>query len=223
MTTINCRGTIIELDNNILKYFPFIENILKYKNEFTKFENNVLKLNIDPIIMTELVNFYVMPYYRIPIKYISNVKELAKYMGHGILTTVSTNEKVIDNVYKINQITMELTCSKNNTQVQPINSFIRKCININVSENIINCIFDGLAENPRNYSIVPESEYSTSTWHLSEAHITRHKIPGYIDYESNFYYLANYKSLKIINSMLFNSTIKIDSRFNFNIIYEKIC
>jgi hypothetical protein len=83
---MNCRGKIIEMDNNTIKYFPFIENILKRQDNFEA-ENVIIKINIDPIIMSELLNFYTMPRYFINIKYLRNTKELAKYMGNEILST----------------------------------------------------------------------------------------------------------------------------------------
>lgn len=212
MTTIICRGIFIDIDNDILKYFPFIENILKYKDKFaTKFENNALKLNFDPIIMNELVNFYVMPHYHISENNISNVKELAKYMGSEILTTMITKEKTIDNVYKINKIGMTINYSDTiHNGSYPTNNLLRKCVDLDVNGETIECVFDGLPENPLNYTYV------------EGIHTAYYSYKSHTIYKGKIHYLTDNESLKILNSMLFNDTIKIVSSHEFNIVYEKI-
>lgn len=68
--------------------------------------------------MNKLVNFKtcsygdkIMPHYNSD-NNISNIKELVKYMGSKILTTMITKEKTIDNVYKINKIAMTIVVAK---------------------------------------------------------------------------------------------------------------
>ncbi len=200
----NCRGKTIDIENDILKYFPFIENILKHKDNFiTKFENNDLKLNLDPVIMTELVNFYLMPRYRIPDKHIMNVKKLAKYMGHEILTTKVSDEKNIDNVYKINDITFNkiLDYTFTSSNVGQSYDTIYKKITVDVDKQKRILIFEG-HPNSNNCG------YQSDTY-------------GGKKYCVDIFFRISDRSLKILNESLFFSNLNNNSNEILGIDYEE--
>lgn len=207
MRQINCRGIIISIDRDILKYFPRIQNILKNQNRYAPLQTPI---NIDPMIMTELFNFHIMPCYRIPDKYIINVKQLAKYMDYEILITLTSNQKMIDNIYRINEITFSEKIqkrynagSKTYGLKYSTHNFVRKYIIVKVSGTEIKLTFDGLPQDILGYN------YDSDTNNLNYDNIINYRI--------------NDKSLDILNAMLYNSLLEIKSNLSFDIIYEKKC
>lgn len=221
MITLKCREKIIEIDKNILKYLPYIENILKYQDKFaTNMNDNMLKIYMDPIILTELINFYTMPKYIIPQKYLENTKRLADYMGHEILQTTNFmymdgyNQKIdeskeyiceINNIYYVNMINILVFPKVNDNNKINYNligdaSWIFSIDDKNIFDNVFPHIFDANELPNKFFASKNVSIYKTE------------KIEDH-DYNQTFQYNVNKNSLNIINKQLYNSKIRIGRQF----------
>ena len=95
MLPLNCRGTTIYLNKDNLPYFPYLEKYIIENDYFNQSNQYDMIIDIDPKLMTQLINLYTINRYQIDNKYLANVKQLANMMRRDILVSVTEDHTKI--------------------------------------------------------------------------------------------------------------------------------
>jgi len=200
MLIINCRNTIFYFDESTLNYFPYIKNIFNNKEQFNNYYvNDNIFINIDPNEMSQLMNFYIMPKYKISNKYLYNTKNLATFMGKDILKTTENSEEIIKQIYSINNCFYRKTIKFSIDHIPKQINTVKESFYFKYNNNSVKLLFYG---HPMSNGI----------------HKTNKDGKGRIGIDMLFNMDNN--SILSLNNMLFNNTITNKYKWTFN--YEML-
>ena len=195
MLVFCCRKKSFKIDESMAESFPYLNNVLNNRDQFkTSYYGNTINLNIDPIIMTQLINFYVMPQYKIPNKYLINTKNLASFMGKSIFKTIESDNKIINNIYLVNYCSYIKSIYVSPDRTPNIVNTVQESFYFKHNNTTIKLLFHG-----HPVTDVPED-----------------KKPDYNRYAINMMFNLDTQSIALLNNLLFNDNINNKHQWTFN-------